>query len=81
MRTVEADTHVIRVFGLGYVGLVRHTDCVVLRNLVHLTLVREQDPGLSVPKNNKGKPKKKPSNYNPNTKAKGNSNTGFSWPD
>lgn len=49
MRAVEADTHVVAVLGLADVRLVRHADCVVLRNLVHLTLVGEQDSRLCVP--------------------------------
>lgn len=49
MRAVEADTHVVAVLGLADVRLVRHADSVFLRNLVHLTLVREQDSRLCVP--------------------------------
>lgn len=49
MRAVEADTHVVAVLGLADIRLVRHADCVVLWNLVHLTLVGEQDSRLCVP--------------------------------
>lgn len=49
MCAVEADTHVVAVLGLADVRLVRHADRVFLRNLVHLTLVREQDSRLCVP--------------------------------
>lgn len=49
MRAVEADTHVVAVLGLADVRLVRHADRVFLRNLVHLTLVGEQDSRLCVP--------------------------------
>lgn len=49
MCAVEADTHVVAVLGLADIRLVRHADCVVLRNLVHLTLVGEQDSRLCVP--------------------------------
>lgn len=46
---VEADTHVVAVLGLADIRLVRHADRVFLRNLVHLTLVGEQDSRLCVP--------------------------------
>lgn len=49
MRAVEADTHVVAVLGLADIRLVRHADRVFLRNLVHLTLVGEQDSRLCVP--------------------------------
>lgn len=49
MRAVEADTHVVAVLSLADVRLVRHADRVFLRNLVHLTLVGEQDSRLCVP--------------------------------
>lgn len=49
VRAVEADTHVVAVLGLADVRLVRHADSVVLWNLVHLTLVGEQDSRLCVP--------------------------------
>lgn len=47
--TVEADTHVVTILRLAGVGLVWHADRVFLWNLVHLTLVGEQDTGLRVP--------------------------------